>query len=242
VIVSTCEHKRVQKNGKTKSGQVRYRCCLCGKSWTEFTKALDGMRVGWELATKIVELLCEGMSMSAVARVTNTDEQTVTDLMVLVGNRCDEFMREQIKGVHVDEIQCDELWQFVLCKAATAKREKIVGGCGDSYCFTAIERNTKLVVAWHMGKRNEKHTNIFAEKMANATVGRFDLSTDGWSAYPMAMWEHLGRRGVDYGMLVKIFREPEREDRRKYSPSRIIGSKKQRVFGIPHGTNTCTSP
>jgi IS1 family transposase len=92
-----------------------------------------------------------------------------------------------------------------------------------------------------MGKRNEKHTNIFAEKMANATVGRFDLSTDGWSAYPMAMWEHLGRRGVDYGMLVKIFREPEREDRRKYSPSRIIGSKKQRVFGIPHGTNTCTS-
>jgi IS1 family transposase len=161
--------------------------------------------------------------------------------MVLVGTRCESFMADQIKGVHADEVQCDELWQFVLCKNATAKREKMVGGCGDSYCYTAIERSTKLVITWHMGRRNEAHTDMFAAKLAAATVGRFDLSTDGWASYPMAMWRHLGTRGVDYGMLVKIFREPEREDRRKYSPSRIIGSKKQRVFGVPDGKKTCTS-
>lgn len=241
MIVSTCQHARVQKNGKTKSGQTRYRCCLCGKSWTEFTKAFDGMRIGWELATRIIELLCEGMSMSAVARITKTDEQTVTDLLVLVGERCDTWFSEQIKGIHCSDVQCDELWQFVLCKNATAKREKMVGGCGDSYCFTAIERSTKLCIAWHMGRRNEKSTDIFAEKLAAATTGRFDLSTDGWTSYPMAMWRHLGARGVDYGMLVKIFREGGSEDRRKYSPARIIASKKQRVFGVPDGKKVCTS-
>jgi IS1 family transposase len=91
-----------------------------------------------------------------------------------------------------------------------------------------------------MGKRNERHTNIFAGKLAEATTGRFHLSTDGWTAYPMAMWEHVGRR-CDYGMLVKIFREGTKEDRRKYSPSKIIGTKKQRVFGIPEGKRICTS-
>lgn len=128
----------------------------------------------------------------------------------------------------------------MLCKNATAKRLKYVGGCGDCYCYTAIERSTKLVLTWHMGKRNERHTNIFAGKLAEATTGRFHLSTDGWTAYPMAMWEHVGRR-CDYGMLVKIFREGTKEDRRKYSPSKIIGTKKQRVFGIPEGKRICTS-
>ena len=240
MIVSTCKHERVQKNGTTKSGQTRYRCCLCGESWTAFTKAFDGMRVGLEVATRIVELLCEGMSMSAVARITKTDEQTVADLMVHVGTRCDEFMQREIKDVHVEDIQCDEIWQFVLCKKATARQKKYVGGCGDCWCFTAIERGTKLVVAWHMGRRNEQHTDAFCARLSNATIGHFHLSTDGWSSYPMAVWNNLGGR-VDYGMLIKIFREPAQEDRRKYSPSRIIGAKRQRIIGVPEKRRICTS-
>jgi IS1 family transposase len=149
-------------------------------------------------------------------------------------------MQENIKHVHVDDVQVDEIWQFVYCKKATARANKIVGGCGDCYTFTAIERNTKLLVAWHMGRRDESHTNQFCRKLANATLGRFHLTSDGWSPYPMAVWEHLGER-VDYGMLVKIFREPSQEDRRKYSPSRIVGSKRQRIIGIPERAKICTS-
>jgi IS1 family transposase len=213
---------------------------LCGKSWTAFTQAFDGMRIGLDVATKIIELLCEGMSVSATARVTNTDEQTVTDLMVLVGTRCDQFMQREIKDVHVEDIQCDEIWQFVLCKRSTAKAKKYVGGCGDCYCYTAVERSTKLLVAWHMGKRTDKSTNLFAYKLAAATTGRFHLSTDGYPAYPMAIWEHLGAR-VDYGALVKIFREPEQKERRRYSPSKIIGAKRARVLGVPEKKRICTS-
>ena len=240
MIVATCEHKQVKKNGVTRTGATRFRCKDCGKSWTESTSALDGMRIGLDRAEKIIAMLCEGMSISATARLTGTDPHTVIDLMVLVGNRCDEWMQQQIRGVAVEDIQCDELWQFVLCKKATAKAKKYVGGCGDCYCYTAIERSTKLVVAWHMGKRNDKHTDQFISKLAAATTGRFHLSTDGWSAYPMSVWNHLVDR-VDYGMLVKIFREPEQEDRRKYSPSRIIGAKRQRIIGLPEGKRICTS-
>jgi hypothetical protein len=54
-------------------------------------------------------------------------------------------MQENIKGVHVSEIQVDEQRQFILCKNATAKRQKYVGGCGDSYTYSAIERGSKLM-------------------------------------------------------------------------------------------------
>jgi IS1 family transposase len=157
-----------------------------------------------------------------------------------LGERCDEYMQQHIKGVQVEDIQCDELWSFVLCKKATAKRLKYVGGVGDCYCYAAIERSTKMVVAWHMGKRDEKHTDMFIGKLAAATTSRFHLSTDGWTSYPMAVWSHLNER-VDYGMLVKIFREGSAEDRRRYSPAKIIASKKQRIIGLPEGNRICTS-
>lgn len=44
---------------------------------------------------------------------------------------------------------------------------------GDSWTFTAVERHTKLVIAWHFGRRYQSDTNEFCRKLANATTGRF---------------------------------------------------------------------
>jgi IS1 family transposase len=198
------------------------------------------MRIGLDVATKIVAMLCEGMSVRATARLNNCDPHTVIDLVNYVGERIDGYMQEKIKDVYVSDIQCDEAWGFVLCKKSTAKEKKYVGGCGDCYCYTAIERGTKLVVAWHIGKRNDLHTETFVRKLAHATKGRFQLSTDGWSAYPMSVWQNLGER-VDYGALIKIYRERGHEERRRYSPAKIIASKKQWIFGEPKEEKICTS-
>jgi IS1 family transposase/transposase-like protein len=240
VIAIVCQHEHTKKNGVTKSGAVRLRCKDCGKSWTESTAALGGMRIGMDRAERIIGMLCEGMSVRATCRLTGTDMETVLDLLVMVGQQCEAYMAENIKGVAVEDIQMDEQWQFVLCKKATAKKLKYVGGVGDCWSFTAIERSTKLVVAWHMGKRNEQHTTTFIKKLAAATTGRFHLSSDGWTAYPMAVWQNLEDR-VDYGMLIKIFADGSAEDRRRYSPAKIVQSKKSRVLGIPEGKRICTS-
>ncbi len=149
-------------------------------------------------------------------------------------------MAETIKGVRVIDVQADEIWQFVYCKQATAFRKKIAGGVGDSYCFTAIERGSKLLVAWHLGRRSDMDTAQFCEKLANATSGRFHLSTDGWAPYPFWVRRFLGGR-VDYGTIVKIYQEATKEDRRKYSPSRIIGSQKHVILGEPGHSQVCTS-
>jgi transposase-like protein/IS1 family transposase len=241
VIVSTCDHGPRQKYGKTKSGAVRYRCKLCGKTFTESTHLLGGMRIGLDRAAQIIELLCEGMSVRATARVTDTAPQTILDLLKLVGERCESFMAEKIRDVPADEIQIDEIWQYIFCKTKTAMLKKYVGGCGDSWTFTAIERHTKLLVAWHHGHRTSRDTHTFCRKLHRATRGRFHLSSDAYAPYEEAVTFQLGSRKVDYGQLVKVFGEPEKEERRKYSPARIISATKRPMLGKPDDDKICTS-
>jgi IS1 family transposase/transposase-like protein len=241
MIAVACQHENRRTNGKHKSGAQRFRCKDCGASWTQETAALGGMRIGMDRAVQIVTMLCEGMSVSGVARATSTDPHTILDLLVYLGERCETFMQENIRDVFVDDVQCDEIWQFILCKKATAKQQNYVGGCGDSFCFTAIDRSSKLLVCWHMGKRTEEHTDQFMAKLAAATHGTFHVSTDGWRSYPVAVKRHLGER-VDHGVMQKIYGVNFMEDQRRYSPARIIGSSRTPMHGDPYSQEKiCTS-
>lgn len=192
MIAIVCQHENRKKFGKTSSGAPRFRCKDCGKTFTESTSIFDGMRIGIDRAAQIINLLCEGMSVRAVSRITDTHIQTITDLLVLVGERCETFSAQQIRGIQVDDVQCDEIWQFVFCKNATAEQKKYVGGCGDSWCWTAVERNTKLMVTWHMGRRAAEDNDAFMRKLAVATTGRFHLSTDAYGTYEGSVRWNLG--------------------------------------------------
>ena len=49
--------------------------------------------------------------------------------------------------------------------------------------FTAIDRDSKLLLCWHAGQRSQKDTRLFADKLYAATSGRPTISTDGFSSY-----------------------------------------------------------
>jgi transposase-like protein len=157
VIAIVCQHENRRTNGVTKSGAARFRCKDCGKSWTEATAILGGLRMGVDRAVQIIELLCEGMSVRAAERITGTCKASILDLLCHVGERCESYMQENIREVFVGDVQVDEIWQYIYCKKATAKQNRIVGGCGDSYCFTAIDRTSKLLITWHKGDREDAH-------------------------------------------------------------------------------------
>ena len=78
---------------------------------------------------------------------------------------------------------------------------------GDAYCFVAIERNTKLVLTWHLGRRTARDTFAFAEKINEATQGQFQITTDGFKPYFDAVHHSLGTR-VDFAQLVKVYATP----------------------------------
>ena len=83
---------------------------------------------------------------------------------------------------------------------------------GDAYTFVGIERNTKLVLAWHLGDRDAPNTEAFTEKLDRATSGYFQLTTDGMHAYPDAISYSLGTR-VDYAQLIKVYAQGSRSSK-----------------------------
>ena len=70
---------------------------------------------------------------------------------------------------------------------------------GDAWCFVAIERHNKLVLAFELGKRTVTSATRFITKLAAATdpERRFQLTTDGLKAYSYPVGNILGDR-VDY--------------------------------------------
>jgi IS1 family transposase len=110
---------------------------------------------------------------------------------------------------------------------------------GDAYTFVGIERNTKLVLAWHLGQRDMVDTEAFAEKLNEATSGYFQLTTDGWRPYENAVSYSLGTR-VDYAQLIKVYAaNPDGEQ--KYSPPVVVETVTKIQIGDPDPSRICTS-
>lgn len=234
-----CNHERRKKSGLTKAGTQRFKCLDCGKRFTESTAALAGMRIGVETAERVINMLVEGTSVSAAARIVGLDLHTVLDLLVTIGARCRAFMDRKHVALPVNEIQVDEIWQFIGCKQKTANAKGLDYGVGDSYTFTAIERNTKLLVTWHMGSRTQADTNVFCSKLAKATAGKFLVSTDGFGPYQSAIPQFLPQ--TDFGVVIKIFGKASQTDQRTYSPPGIVGMEKEAIMGSPDNDQISTS-
>lgn len=100
------------------------------------------------------------------------------------GQRCENLLATKIREVSVRDVQADEIWTFVGKKQAN-KQMGDTAYVGDAWCFIAIERHSKLVLAFELGKRTVTSATRFITKLAAATSDeRFQLTTDGLNAYP----------------------------------------------------------
>src|SRR4051794_15430976 len=120
-------------------------------------------------------MLLEGNNVRSTERLTGVHRDTIITLLVAAGKRCGDFQARTIRDLPVDDVEADEIWGFVLCKEKTKVRNGYAEECGDAYCFVGIERTTKLVLAWHLGKRSPESTLWFSAKLRQATGGRFQL-------------------------------------------------------------------
>ncbi len=140
----------------------------------------------------------------------------------------------------VADVQVDEIWGFIGCKEKTRLRLDYDKDHGDSYCFTAIERDTKLLVAWHLGRRTPRDTRWFADKLYRVTAGRFQLTADGYLPYTGSI-PNAFRGQIDFAQLVKIYGNQSAGAAGRYSPPEIIDTHKHVVCGEPDEALICTS-
>jgi len=220
------------KHGKTRDGQQRYRCKACKVTFPE-PKPLPGLSTDLKTATMALKMLLEGMSIRATSRLTGLDKDTVQRIMEVAGRQCCEFMMHAIDNHPFEDIQVDEQWGFVGMKEKTAFHQ---GFCddvvGDAYTFTAIDRDSKMVICFRLGKRTSDDTWRFIEQLYTCVTGRPQISTDGWKPYAQAIpltW----RYDCDFAQLVEKYGSPDQTGQRRYSPARIIGIDQRAVCGEP---------
>ena len=231
-----CEIK-CQRFGKDRKGNQRFRCCQCYKTYSTRPERLDGTYLPTEKITQIIRLLVESCSIRSIERITGIHRDTILNVLVLAGERCERLLEKTIRNVPVSDVQCDEIWGFVGCK----EKRNVTGDpmLGDAYCFVAIERNTKLILAWHLGRRTARDTVAFTEKVNEATQGQFQITTDGFKPYVDAVPYSLGTR-VDFAQLVKVYAAP-RDGEQRYSPAEVVDAVPLPRWGQPELSRICTS-
>jgi hypothetical protein len=92
---------------------------------------------------KILELLCEGMSIRAITRVTGAGKNTVARLLVDAGVACAAYQDRVLRNLPCKRIQVDEIWSFVYAKHMNLKNAKSAPrDAGDIWTWTAICADT----------------------------------------------------------------------------------------------------
>ena len=192
--------------------------------------------------TQILAMLCEGSSMRSISRVADVSINTVSKLLVEAGEACLAIHDEHVRGVKASRIQCDEIWSFCYAKAKNVGTAKAApDGAGDVWSWTALDADTKLMVAYFVGDRSGESAMILMDDLRSRLSNRVQLTTDGHKAYLEAVESAFGA-DVDYAQLVKLYGSvggsgPEK----RYSPADCTGIKKVRREGNPDIGHVSTS-
>lgn len=242
MIAPACRHDQVKRFGRDRNGNQRYRCILCGKTWIEpRVQPIGEMRIDHTKALQVLEMLLEGVSIRSTVRLTGVAKGTILRLLELVGNRAQHYWNITMRNMPASNVQVDEVWGYVYAKEKTCVTKGIGPNCGDAYTFFAIERDTKLILAWHLGRRDQTDTIVFADKLRTATSGRFQLTTDGFQPYARVIPEAFSGN-VDFAQLIKQYGKPkDTKAETRYSPAAITGIRKIEVWGRPDMNQACTS-
>ena len=147
---------------------------------------------------QILGMLCEGASMRSISRVADVSINTVSKLLVDAGKACAAFHDEKVRGVKARRVQVDEIWSFTAAKQKNVPTmKKPVQGAGDTWTWTAIEADTKLLITWLVGGRDSEYAIAFMDDLRDRLANRVQLTSDGHKAYLEAVEGAFGG-DVDY--------------------------------------------
>jgi transposase-like protein/IS1 family transposase len=243
VKTMTCEACKVdcQRYGKHRNGLRRFRCQQCKRTYTEtHERTLGSMYVSTDRAALAVQLLIEGNSIRSTERITKLDRNTIMRLLVLAGKRCESLMDSRMRNVHSRYLQIDEIWTFVQKKNRHVRKGDSPE-LGDQWVFVAIDAETKLVPAFHVGKRHREDTRTFLWNLYGRIGGRTQITTDGLTHYTAGVPDAFGL-DVDFAQLVKLFGEWGQSDANaRYSPSPIVEVISKVRTGDPDPAHISTS-
>jgi hypothetical protein len=104
--------------------------------------------------------------MRAISRVCDVSINTVSKILVDAGRACSAFHDANVRNVHAQRVQCDEIWSFCYAKARNVPLAKAAPeGAGDVWTWTAIDSDSKLIISYLIGGRDSGYALAFMEDL-----------------------------------------------------------------------------
>lgn len=201
-------------------------------------------RLPVETRASVIASLVEGMGIRPTARVVGVAINSVQAVIRDLGPACRQLHDEKVRGLACKKIEGDEAWGFIYARAKNVPPHKRGDGSGDVWVWTTVDVETKIVPAWHVGRRDRGAAFDLFSMLRRAVPGRFELNTDGLNAYWSALSLWSAETVPDYARIVKSFATPsgqwsDRENR--YQQPAIRSITKERICGNPDMARAGTS-
>jgi IS1 family transposase len=182
---------------------------------------------------RILHMLCEGMAIRAICRITGVSKNTVAKLLADVGKVCMAYHDEHVRNLTSKRLQVDEAWAFIYAKQKNVPTAKTAPeGVGDIWTWVAMDADTKLVAGYFVGGRDGECAKWFIDDVAKRLANRVQLTSDGLKAYLEAVEGAFGA-DIDYAMLVKLYGVSSDSAKGRYSPAECTGAIKTPIEGQP---------
>jgi hypothetical protein len=215
----------------------RFRCLRCGKTCSQ-TQPLDGLRVDFDKACTVVNLLCEGMGIRAAARLTNLHRDTVLSILEMAGAKCAAFLDANVRNVKAGHVQIDELFTYVYSKPQNTAPEDEEDR-GEFFTFLSVERDSKLLINARVGKRDQENTVKFLQDLRTRVQPGFALTSDCYHGYVGKRDRGnvkyvFGTHDITYATEMKVWGKqltPQLAPTRYFQPMKVIGIKRQQRIG-----------
>jgi IS1 family transposase len=193
-----------------------------------------------EKKTRVIAAMVEGVGVNAISRMTGVCKNSILRILAEVGRACAEYQDQTLRNIgSCKRLQVDECWQFCYAKAKNVPADKKGQfGYGDTWTWTAVDADTKLVPCFLVGNRDALSASMFIDDLASRLTNRIQLTSDGLKVYVSAVEDAFGAN-IDYAQLQKIYASSQEETR--YSPAQCIGCERKRIMGNPDPLHISTS-
>jgi IS1 family transposase len=192
--------------------------------------------VPFEKAVQVISLLCESTGIRACERLTGLNRRTVLNILEMAAQKAVAFMDAKVRNLSAEWIQADGVHTIVYSKQQNTPEgfeER-----GEQYTFLSIDRRSKLIINWLVGKRTRENAEYFLMDLKSRVANRFQLTTDNWTIYSGvngAVRAIMGNE-TDYATETKYFAKPD-----QFIPRKLIGIRRRRWIGNPDMKMATTS-
>lgn len=196
-----------------------------------------------ERRLEVLAALVNGTSIRAASRMTGVHQDTIGRFGQVIGEGCARLHDRLVRDLACALVDLDE--QHSWCRKRQNKVDAAkddASSVGEQWTWAAICRTSKLIIAWHVGKRDQQSADALVEDVRARLTVMPQITTDGLGLYAQPIAANFGR-AVPYGQMIKNFtaRPGKPGTSEKFAVERGVDFiKKRTIYGTPDHEKTTT--